>query len=872
MRRARITALILVAFVLSSALPIVHPEAQLPFHTVDTAAAQGGLRTVTHDQTGKLTFVGVDRSQEFSGFEAAGYGPSPANALAAVSGFATEFGLSNPGSELSLMRTTQAAGTTYRFQQYYQGIPVLGGEMAVNYDPSGRLAALAGEISPDLDLSVTPTFPAALGPSNALAHVAKVENVDQSTLALTDFGLWIYDARLLRPSNEPVRLVWRYEVTSTTGAPIRYLVLVNAHTGAVSLSFNQVDYLWGELGEQVAAEYGPQAVARDLPATRPGAPNFPDPSIQTWDVNFQPLAPGAPGTTLVCSTRTTLATAGTSCDGTATVTPANAANFWTMDTFDYYDASYGRNSIDNLGMGLVNRVNYRDDPATPYLNAFWNGSMMTYGDADFFTVDDVIAHELTHGVTEFSSNLFYYYESGAINETMSDVFGELADQANGMDSYGAGESAPWAMGEDLPVLGAIRDMSDPTIFGDPDRTQSPNYFVPVDGGIWDNGGVHFNNGVGNKAAYLMAAGGSFNGYTITALGNVKTGAIWYETNFNLLTSGADWELLGAALNQACQNLIGGPEGITAADCTEVSEAVLATEMAIDPVYGEELTYDAEAVCPGDTPLTDLFFDGFEGGYGNFTVTAPVDPTLGAMPTGEMWGTPAYGPYAVTGDNAIWAASNPEVRFYPGGLYESNLTMNTPVSLTGGTTYWLHFDHAIDMEIVSYDPAVSDIAFDGVVLEYSTDGGGIWNDIQPLFDDGQDYNRVIFDLFGNPLGGRAGFASESHGYVSTRYDLTSLAGQDVQLRWRLGSDDTAHWLGYWIDNLRIYACNPPVEADMEALLYVDRIETPGGGTATFVRPNDTVVLGLMVNDAGPADATGVVADLTLPTGMSYVSDT
>src|SRR4029079_8317552 len=177
----------------------------------------------------------------------------------------------------------------------------------------------------------------------------------------------------------------------------------------------------------------------------------------------------------------------------------------------------------------------------------------------------------THGVTQHESNLFYYYQSGAINESFSDLWGEYYDQTNGLGNDTA--AVKWQIGEDISGLGVIRSMNDPSAFGDPDKMSSPNYDEAED----DNGGVHHNSGINSKAVSLMVDGGSFNGKTVTALGWTKTAAIYYEVNTNLLPSGADYSDLYYALQQACANLI-GQKGITAANCAEVKDAVDAVEM------------------------------------------------------------------------------------------------------------------------------------------------------------------------------------------------------------------------------------------------------------------------------------------------------
>lgn len=145
-----------------------------------------------------------------------------------------------------------------------------------------------------------------------------------------------------------------------------------------------------------------------------------------------------------------------SCDTTGSVTYAYAAHFYAYNTFNYYDLHHNRDSIVDAGMPLISNVNYCE-PVPPffgcpggYANAFWDGTQMVYGDGAFFAADDVVAHELSHGVTEFSSSLFYFYESGVINESLSDIFGELVDQSNG-----SGTDTPavkWLMGEDVNPL------------------------------------------------------------------------------------------------------------------------------------------------------------------------------------------------------------------------------------------------------------------------------------------------------------------------------------------------------------------------------------------------------------------------------------
>ncbi|MCO5966904.1 M4 family metallopeptidase [Actinoallomurus soli] len=201
---------------------------------------------------------------------------------------------------------------------------------------------------------------------------------------------------------------------------------------------------------------------------------------------------------------------------------------WLGVTFDFYRSSYGRDSIDGAGLPLVASVHY----AVDYDNAFWDGSQMVYGDGDrhvFTTFTgplDVTGHELTHGVTQYSGGLDYTGQSGALNESISDVFGSLVKQ------YHLGQTADqadWLIGQGMFASGvrgvALRSMKAPgTAYDDPNLGKDPQpadmaHFVQT---TRDNGGVHINSGIPNRAFYLAAA--AIGGHAWE-----KAGRIWYET-------------------------------------------------------------------------------------------------------------------------------------------------------------------------------------------------------------------------------------------------------------------------------------------------------------------------------------------------------
>jgi Zn-dependent metalloprotease len=210
-------------------------------------------------------------------------------------------------------------------------------------------------------------------------------------------------------------------------------------------------------------------------------------------------------------------------------------------TYDFYRELFERNSLDGSGMTLISTVHVgeADQAGTfqPMDNAFWDGSQMAYGDGDgkvfgrFTRGLDVVAHELTHGVQSFTSNLVYRGQSGALNEHLSDVFGVLVRQ------WKLGEkadTASWLIGADVlvpvPTRRGIRDMENPgTAYADdPDLGTDPQpaHMKDFSSGASDNGGVHLNSGIPNRAFVLVAK--ELGGFAWETAGR-----IWYDAMLQL---------------------------------------------------------------------------------------------------------------------------------------------------------------------------------------------------------------------------------------------------------------------------------------------------------------------------------------------------
>jgi Zn-dependent metalloprotease len=209
-------------------------------------------------------------------------------------------------------------------------------------------------------------------------------------------------------------------------------------------------------------------------------------------------------------------------------TAVNQAYDGLGDTFEFYLNAYDRNSIDNAGLPLKAFVHYGNH----YDNAFWDGQEMIFGDGDniiftgFTGSIDVIGHELTHGVTGSEANLAYHGQSGALNESISDVFGSLVKQYTLNQTA---DKADWLIGTGILAKGingvALRSMKAPgtayddsRLGKDPQPANMAQYVRTTE----DQGGVHTNSGIPNHAFFLIA----------TALGGYawdKAGQIWYDT-------------------------------------------------------------------------------------------------------------------------------------------------------------------------------------------------------------------------------------------------------------------------------------------------------------------------------------------------------
>jgi len=273
-------------------------------------------------------------------------------------------------------------------------------------------------------------------------------------------------------------------------------------------------------------------------------------------------------------------------------------------TFDFYQ-SMGRNSIDNAGYPLNLYVHYR----TNYVNAFWDGTRMTFGDGNFmytpFTCLDITGHEITHGLTERSAALVYQGEAGALNESFSDIFGTC------IEKYADPAHSNWTIGEDIGRV--LRSMGNPNLNNLPDTYHGSFWY----NGTADFGGVHTNSGVQNYWFYLLSNGGAGvndigNAFNITGIGIDKAKQIAWRNLVYYLTNSATYADARFYAIESAEDIYGtcSPEAIA------TTKAWYAVGVGNDVVFTTHAQFASVAVNACTTPVT-VQFTNLSTGAGNY---------------------------------------------------------------------------------------------------------------------------------------------------------------------------------------------------------------------------------------------------------------
>jgi len=930
------TSVAIVALALLTA-PLVIAQSQTGLDARDDArrrlqAASGGAAEIAnHDATNTSRFIRAGNGGTLSPVVAPTANAKEQQSRAFFRDYGPLLGVADASAMRLVESTTDALGETHLvWKQFYGQVPVFGGTMKTHFDRSQRLKAVTGIAIPDISVGVVPAWPRERAAETARADVVAARG-NNAALRVGRSTLYIYREGLAQGAPGPNHLAWEIEILD--GAGVRDLVYVDAQSGKV------IDRIAAVHDDLFRRAYD----GRDLP--NPPA-NYPRGAYWLEDQTFP--------------------------------TASEEANNMMLASFDIYklfQRAFGRDSFNGTG-GIMDAIFDRgyDCP-----NASWNGQFISF--CPGLTTDDVTAHEWGHAYTQYTHNLIYQWQPGALNEAYSDIWGELVDQINergtdlpgdartagscsafsppvaqlviaapaaiagayfaqsasfgprlsapvtgsvaaaldaadaagpssldacstitnpaqvsgkialvnrgacefstkvlnaqqagavavivannvatGLPGMGPGVDAPlvtipsvgvqqqtgnsirtqltagttvsatlqatpgsdssykWLLGEDAADGGAIRDMWNPTCYGNPGKVSDTAQYACSAG---DQGGVHTNSGIPNHTFALLVDGGSYNGQSISPIGLTKAAHIYYRAQSTYQVESSGFADHADALEQSCLDLVGRPlnaltggpssESISAADCTQVTNAIAATELRVAPTFcnfGTLLNPALPAFCSTvtTTGITNLItsFD-FEAGADDWTATRA---NTSADFTPRDWSLVSSLPAPKTG--TAFFAPNPNIgTCAPGGDESGVLELTSPEILLPSSTSFARaaFEHWFATEP----------GFDGTNLQVSVNGGPF----QPIQVGDITFNNYIAFLLPaadgntNPLAGQPAWTGANPGAINagswgrTHLDLDRFAkaGDRIRLRWSLGSDGCAGRVGTFVDNVTIFSCTP-----------------------------------------------------------------
>jgi Zn-dependent metalloprotease/subtilisin family serine protease len=521
--------------------------------------------------------------------------------------------LTRNGSE---MRITQIqndflGNRHIRMMQYYKEIPVIGSDIIVHVNKQNEIYLVSGNYSPDISIDLTSTVNQVTAIENAKKYLSGSTSFTECKASLVVFdSIAAYEISLAASDPEPSR--WKIYVDARTGAIL----------GTVDQLFRAAPGSQGShtavTGNRIVKEDGTLVTITGWHDTL--ANYFLYHKTEKWGVY-----------NLATSDWEQRSTSSWGTSDRAAVSLAK--NFSTTQNF--VTTKLGRNSFNNLG--ALAQANVHE--GSNYVNAYWDGSDFHFGDGDNvdagpLTTLDISAHEYGHAITQYTSNLVYSYESGALNESFSDILGtwiEFWAQPDGRSAYpqGIAGRADWLCGEDAWLAGdALRDLRDPLRYGNPSYYLGTSWYT----GSGDNGGVHYNSGVQNKLFYLLAEGGSGTNdghpYNLTGIGIDTAGQIAMYANMYLLTSFSQYRDARNAWIQAAVTL--GYDGNRVSDAwAAVGILPLVSHLSASPT---SLSFDSAGIGVADTMIVTLANNGGDATLvSSLTFSNPAFSAVSATP-------------------------------------------------------------------------------------------------------------------------------------------------------------------------------------------------------------------------------------------------
>ena len=666
-------------------------------------------------------------------------------------------------------------------KQYYNNVPVFDARLKFHFNASNQLTAINGNIISNIKLNATPTLSLSHAAAKALSFVEEQNiNFSGAPLQVIKNTLYVFPKGLVEGHVVSHHLV--YEVEVRNDIDVREFLFIDAHSGQLVEQFTGIAHA---LDRRLYEDNTGNLIWQEGDVF-PGV-------LDQWQQNE-----------LAASEH----------------------------IYNFFNNAFGYVSYDGAD-AQMKTINNNPNINCP--NASWNGVTANYCTGT--AADDVIAHEWGHAYTQYTSGLVYAFQSGAINESYSDIWGETIDLLNSYQDIAedfslrtaCGSSDRWRMGEDASAFGnPIRDMWYPPCNGDPGKVTDTQYSC----GDADSGGVHTNSGIPNHAYALIVDGGFYNGQTITGIGFTKAAHVFWRAQSEYLTATSDFAVLADALEASCADLLGvnleglsttntsaglSGEFITEADCLNVAKAILAVEMRIDP---EACGY--VPILATNNPICEqadsnpIFYEDWETGTDGWAFQQL--PSNLQTWENRNWVVESNLPDGRLG-NAIFAA-DPVIGDCGADLENGIMRLESPVITMSNITdesFEMAFNHYVSTETL----------WDGGNIKYSLDGGP-WVLLPSSAFTVNPYNAILNTLGAgndNPMEGEEAFTGSDGGSTSGSWgqsvvDLSLIgvvANSTIQFRWEMGTDGCNGRVGWYLDEVIVYNCATPLSVSSAAVV-------------------------------------------------------
>jgi vibriolysin len=624
------------------------------------------------------------------------------------------FRLTTTDLALRKMNVDDEGNRHFRYTQEVNGMPVIGADMVVHVDVKGAVYAVNGNARGDISSSLGANAISTQAAASAISADARFAGMTQSAPRT------VYLAAL----DGSLHKAYETIVEGTRGAdPVRDKVFVDVDNGDIVAVHPTIHFA---LNRKVYSANNGTSI--------PGTLKRSEGQAATAD------------------------------------TDVNAAYDNTGDSYKAYNMFFNRDSYNNAGAALISTVHYSNN----YCNAYWNGTQMTYGDGNsaqgckpLARSLDVTAHELTHGVTEYESNLVYSGEPGGINESLSDIFGTFTEAwvAGGRTGTLTITSNTWLLGEDV-ITGGLRFMCDPAKDG-----ASKDFWTSSVGSV----DVHYSSGVGNLNFCLMTKGGTHprgkSTINVPAIGMEKAIRIYYYAATQILTSSSKYANLRTATEQA----------VTALGYDQATKDAVSCSWAAVGVGTAPSTCGGGGGGGGGDPTDGVLMNGVP--QGNLSGAAQSQRFWKIdVPSGQTTLTITIAGGSGDADLYVQSANKPTLQSYACRPYKNGNAETCTFSPPSAGTYWVML-HGY-------------AAYSGVTLTgtYSASGGGG----DPILTNGQ----AVTNLSG---------AAQSNAY----WRVQTPAGATLTVKISGGSGDADLYTRFGArPTTSTYSCRPYLNGNTE----------------------------------------------------------